>query len=181
MPKDEKYEIDRSTAPKTPPAGGNLLDINPAVRRESQDVLATIGDAAGWGALLGGTALLFTPAAPEGAVMAVQGLGALGAGAYLGEGLIDMRAGDYKKGTQKAALAMVDAMTPSARKGQAALAAAAKVPRAGRGAVTFMKSGLPFSAADLTENVAQEAIREGHRKDSVSPMVESMPTAKNGK
>jgi len=180
MPKDEKYEIDRSTAPKTPPAGGGLLDINPAVRRESQDVLATVGDAAGWGALLGGTALLFTPAAPEGAVMAVQGLGALGAGAYLGEGLIDMRAGDYKKGAQKAALAMVDAMTPSARKGQAERALAAKVPRAGRGAATFVNSGVPLSFVDLAENLAQEGLRNSQKAD-IPPAVESMPTTKNGK
>ena len=175
MPKDEKYEIDRSTAPKTPPAGGGLLDINPAVRRESQDVLAKVGDAAGWGALLGGTALLFTPAAPEGAVMAVQGLGALGAGAYLGEGLIDMRAGDYKKGAQKAALAMVDAMTPSARKGQAVSEAAKKARKQ-----LIVKSGLGFTALEGTENIAQEKLREGGRAQ-VPPAVESMPTAKNGK
>lgn len=180
MPKDEKYEIEQSATPKAPSAGGGLLDMNPAVRRESQDLLAKVGDAAGWGALLGGTALLFTPAAPEGAVMAAQGLGALGAGAYLGEGLIDMRAGDYKKGAQKAALAVVDAMTPSARKGQAALAAAAKVPRAGRNAVFFAKSGVPLSLVDFTENLAQEGLRN-MQKAQVPPAVESMPTAKNGK
>jgi hypothetical protein len=175
MPKDEKYEIDRSTAPKTPSAGGGLLNINPAVRRESQNVLATIGDAAGWGSLIGGTALLFTPAAPEGAVMAVQGLGALGAGAYLGEGLIDMRAGDYKKGTQKAALAMVDAMTPSARKGQAVSEVAKKARKQ-----VLLKTGAIFPGLEAMENEMQGRLREDG-KTQVPPAVESMPTAKNGK
>ena len=107
--------------------------------------------------------------------MAVQGLGALGAGAYLGEGLIDMRAGDYKKGAQKAALAMVDAMTPSARKGQAVSEAAKKARKQ-----VLVKTGAIFPALEAMENKMQEEIREDGRA-KVPPAVESMPTAKNGK
>ena len=137
MPKDEKYEIEKKPSMTPQPEGGGLFDINPAVRRESQNLLADIGDAAGWGALLGGTALLFTPAAPAGATAAVTGLGALGAGAYLGEGLIDGGI-DLVTGGTDVHLVLVD-LTATGLDGQAA------EDRLGRVGITVNRHTVPVA------------------------------------
>jgi len=81
--------------------------MHPSVASESKEVMQTVGDLAGIGAIVSGiTALAVPPTAPV-TVPLAMGLGTTSAGMQVGEGLTDIRQGQ-KSGAGKVALGMIE-------------------------------------------------------------------------
>lgn len=132
--------------------------LTPAVERESLDVMKTVGDLAGKGAIASGlTALALPFTAPVTAPLAV-GLGSTSAGMYVAEGLTDARQGRTKEGAAKVGLGLVEgALTkPYTPQKDRILFSKTLMGRLGEKVKPYTRGVLE----DVAVNIAQDKLRE---------------------